>query len=72
MFPLNTDRQARGCGRKSLFLPVLVWLTVCLSAHAAQLPLHTQRLTVGNEIWNLQVPSGMQLDSRPQIWTSRA
>ncbi|MEN8803969.1 MAG: PQQ-dependent sugar dehydrogenase [Thiogranum sp.] len=62
MFPLNTDRQARGCGRKSLFLPVLVWLTVCLSAHAAQLPLHSQRLTVGNEIWNLQVPSGMQLE----------
>ena len=61
MFSLNTDRQARDRGRKSLFLPVLVWLT-CLSAHAAQLPVHTQQLTVGNEIWNLQVPSGMQLE----------
>jgi len=43
-------------------MPVLLWLAVCLSAHAAQLPLHTQRLTVGNEVWNLQVPSGMHLE----------
>ena len=62
MFPPNTDRQARSRERKSLFLPVLVWLTACLSADAAQLPLQTQRLTVGNEVWNLQVPSGMQLE----------
>lgn len=56
------DRQTRFGVGKTRFLPVLLWLTASLCVHATELPLQTQRLTVADEVWSLQVPSGMRLE----------
>ena len=56
------DRQTRFGVGKIRFPPVLLWLTACLSVHATELPLQTQRLTVADEVWSLQVPTGMRLE----------
>jgi glucose/arabinose dehydrogenase len=60
--PVCADRQTRFGVRKRRFLPMLLWLTACLSVHATELPLQTQLLTVADDVSSLQVPSGTRLE----------
>lgn len=71
----NINRQLRKRGIIFLSIPVLLWLAAGLCVHAAPLSLHTQQLAVAEQVWDLRVPSGMQLEllatdlDRPRLMT---